>query len=277
MKQIVTSPNSHSEATYSRYGMLLVKLLFFFLIASAAQAELFIHQLKHQPAAQVIPIIQPHLAAETSITAKGFKLFVNGTKQDNQKVLNILKMIDTKLKEYLVEVKILNHQMNNDELNRIKISANAQSTRLQVKRHTIEANQSYGDNFVLRMIENYQAFVKTGESFPDNQVQSQYGHLLPSTGRTKISSGFYLTIQQTGDEIVAINISAQQQSRQSQDARSINSSSTSTRINGVIGKWTLIASNAGQRSNQTSKSYSAHSKASNKRWYYVRVNNALSE
>ncbi len=253
------------------------KLIFWFLILNVQMlhAELFVHQLQHQPATNVIPVIQPHLSKQASMTAKGYQLFVNGTEQDNLKVLSILQMVDTKLRQYFVEVKILNHQMDRYQLGATNIKLSNQSNEANIKSYQTQSNQTNGDNFSLQATENYQALVTTGESFPTSQVINQYGHLLPSPGRTTISSGFYITVQQTAPQMVALSVSAQQQNRRVNNSRSIISSSASTRVNGKLGKWILIASNARNSSLGNTKRYTTNSKASKQRWYYVRVNEII--
>ena len=236
-----------------------------------ATAELFVHQLKHQLAAKVIPVIQPHLSTQTSMTAKDYQLFVNGTKKDNQKVIDILQMVDTKTREYLVEVKILDQEMNRHEQNISKAELNKQSSNASIRRFQTQSNQKANSNFSIRTIENYQALISTGESFPNNQINSQYGHLLPSNGRTNIKSGFYIAVQQTGATTVSLSVSAQQQSRQTTNNRSVNASTASTKISGELGKWIFIASNASKSSLRSTKRYTTDSRASKTRWYYVRV------
>jgi hypothetical protein len=257
----------------------IFSLMIVFLLMSiqTLHAELFVHQLHHQPAANIIPVIQPHLSTETSITAKGFQLFVDGSKKDNQKVINILQTLDTKLKQYFIEVKILNHEMDRYQLNATNIKIANQSGEVKIKRHQTQNHQTNGDNYSLRTTENYQALVTTDETFPTNQVINQYGHLLPSSGKTTINSGFYITVQQTGPQIVALTVSAQQQNRQVNNNRSINSSSASTRVSGKLGKWLLVASNANHSSLGSSKRYTTNSKASKQRWYYIRVNELAGE
>lgn len=255
------------------FRLLLALMLFSIQLVSA---ELFIHQLKHQPAQSVIPAIQPHLSKQTSISAKGFQLIVNGSVNDNLKIISILEMLDTKLRQYFVEVKILNQQMQQQQLSGSSITIDDKSTEVRLNRYQTQGHQSNGDNFSMQATENYQALVNTGESFPTNQVVNQYGHLLPSSGRTTISSGFYITVQQTAPQMVSLTVSAQQQNRQVNNSRSINSSSASTRVTGNLGNWILIASNANRSSLGTSKRYTTNSKSSKQRWYYVRVN-ALSD
>jgi len=249
------------------------------ITSELVRAELFVHQLQHISASNAIPLIQPHLSRESRLTSKGFQLFLSGTEEDHQTVLDIIKVIDIKLKEYFVEVKILNHKMDDHQFNSNKNDLDKKTNHAKIKRFRLDDNRNANNHFNLRMTENYQAFVSTGESFPENKVVSQYGHLLPSSGRTKISSGFYMLVQQnstgsrTENKQITVRISAQQQQKVNSN-QSINSSSTSTKYAGVKGKWILIASNAEQKEALSNKRYTPHSKSSKERWYYVRVSDA---
>jgi len=266
--------NRENQSLKIGFGLLLVMLL---INTQLVRAELFIHQLKNQPAQNIIPAIQPHLSKQTSISANGFQLLVDGIPQDNQKVISLLQILDSKLRQYFVEVKILNQQMQQHQLSSSKMAIDNKSTQVKLNRFQAQGYQSNGDNFSLRTTENYQALVNTGESFPSNLAISQYGHLLPSSGRTNINSGFYITVQQTSPQTVSLSVSAQQQNRQVNNSRSIDSSSASTRVVGDLGKWILVASNAKRSSLGNSKRYTTNSKASKQRWYYVRVNAVLDE
>ena len=259
----------------------LIKLIGLFslylMTVGFAHADLFIHQLKHQPASSAIPVIQPHLSSDTRITAKGFQLFVSGSKEDNDKIISILKIIDTQTREYLIEVRILDHRMQNPQPNSTRLNKHNQSTNIEIRHYQIKSSDQSNHLFTLRVIENHQAFVSTGESFPSNQIQSQYGHLLPTTGRTNVTSGFYLIVHGQGNEDVSLSLSAQQQQRQSGYGQSITSSSTSTKVSGKKGNWILVASNTNNSQSKSSRSYRTSSKKNKERWYYIRVSDSVSQ
>lgn len=251
-------------------------------ISGLARAELFVHQLQHLSASNAIPSIQPHLSKESTLTSKGFQLFLSGSEKDNLKLKEILKAIDVKLGEYLVEVKILNQQMDAHQFNS---TINKLEPRKKIKRLQLDDKNTTNTYFNLRMTENYQAFIATGESFPEHKVVAQYGHLIPSSTREKVSSGFYMLVQSNSSsssdsysdsQEITVRVSAQEQQVIKGD-NSIGSSSTSTKFSGVKDKWILIASNAKQRKATLNKRFSTNSQSgrSNKeRWYYVRISDA---
>jgi len=275
------SPQRHRVHRGKAYGFKIIYICFLLLITSGVvRAELFVYELKYQTAGNAISLIQPHLSKDASITAKEFQLLVNGTQEDNQKVIDILNVIDIKLNEYSVEVKILDHKMDAHQFNSTKTKVGDETVRKKFKQFHLDNdrninNRNANNHFNIRMAENYQAFISTGESFPDNQVVSQYGHLLPSSGRTKISSGFYMLIQQNSTisaRQIAVRVSVHQQ--QIDSSQAFNSSSASTKFAGELGKWILIASNADHKTANSNKRYSTNSKTNKQRWYYVRVTDA---
>jgi len=250
-------------------------------ISGFARAELFVHQLQHLSASNAIPSIQPHLSKESNLTSKGFQLFLSGSEEDNLKLKEILKAIDVRLSEYLVEVKILNQQMDEHQFNTTRIKL---EPRKKIKRLQLDDKNTTNVYFNLRMTENYQAFVATGESFPEHKVVAQYGHLIPSSTREKVTNGFYMLVQSnsgsdSNNRAVTVRVSAQEQQVIKGD-NSIGSSSTSTKFSGVKDKWILIASNARQRKATSNKRFSTNNQSgrSNKeRWYYVRISDANTE
>jgi len=268
------SPQRHRVNRENHSRCKILSFCFILLISSGlVRAELFVHQLKHQSAINTIPLIQPHLSKQSSLTAKDFQLFLSGTKEDNQKVIDILQAIDIKPSEYFVEVKILKHKMDDHQFNLVKNELNNLNRKTKINKIQLDNHQNASNHFNLRMTENYQAFIATGESFPDHKIISQYGHLLPSSGRTKTSSGFYMLIQPSSapkDERITVRVSAQQQQKIN-SAQQLESSYASTKFSEVKGKWILIASNAEGKTSLSDKRYSTNDQSSKERWYYVRV------
>lgn len=246
----------------------------FMLITNQVAAEVFIHQLKHQPAEKLISIIQPHLSKQSTLSASGFKLIVSGSKSDEAMVTRMLSDLDTPFKEYIVQLRITsvpidqNHSQNQTQ---IKGSSESTSTTTIVKKYRTDDMLADDNEFTVRLIENYQGYINTGETYPEVKIVSQYGHLIPTTSRKKIQSGVYINVSPIGEQNVGVKASAYQQQRQSTDLRNTNTSSTSSRIVTKLNSWALLASTENTSSHSSKNRYTTKSSSHKNRYYYVKV------
>ena len=231
---------SLKSASYQKYFLIFLAICL--NLNTSFAAEVYSHQLTHQPAEPLIPVIQPHLSDKAKLTANGFKLFVSGTEKDNNTVSRLLAGLDIPFKEYLVELQIAKEQLNLTAKNQLDQNKQTGIRENKNKRLSIGPAGSNTNHFKLRVIENFQAFITTGESFPDTKLISQYDQFIPSNGRRKVNSGFYLTVTQSENSTVQLMASAFQQQTQVRDNRNVNLSSTSSQIKANLNEWTLLAS-----------------------------------
>lgn len=242
------------------------------LCLTNVKAELYDHQLQFQPAADAIVFVQPHISAETTLSTKNNLLIVNGSKQDNEKVTRLLQLFDVATRQYKIEVRILDHPMKRITDSQTVITRSERLEEIKVIRYQLQSTDRNNHFYEIRALENQQAFVSTGESFPDNQIQDQYSQLLPSTGKTNIANGFYIIVTAQGEQQILISVSAQQQTRQYRYGQTIASSSTSTKARATIDQWALVASTSRDSQLNNTKRYRTSSLKAKQRWYYVRVN-----
>lgn len=266
----------------------MIKLKFYFplwllVFSYSANATLHTFTLKHRQAADIIPIIQPLLLSTTTITGQGFELFIDGDENEKQKVMKMLGKIDTAATQYHVEVRILDSPMSASQLsqNHLEKTVNQDQPPVKIIKYHSQISDPKHHLYNITVIENTQAFVATGENFPNNQLQNSYGSFIPTTGRTQLNNGFYLIVSRQGVQQVVISLSAQQQQRQSQYGSSVTSSTTSTKIRASLRQWVLVASSEkqsnltrSQQSRSTSLSstrYKTTDRKNQSRWYYIRV------
>lgn len=244
-------------------------LCLLFIFSFSANAELYIHQLKFVQANQVIPVIKPHIDNSASLTGKDFKLFANVSKKDNEKIQAMLQVLDKKLEQYRVEVKIKNRKLDNWELKATRIHVGSQSSRAHIKRYSNSQSNNSDKHFQIMVLSGQPGFVNTGESFQTHQLVQQYQQFVPKTGYRKTTSGFYVTVRPTGKNQVKLDISAQTQQRKKYST-SVASSATTTQVSGQTGEWILLATTGNHQSEQNNTTYSSQNRR-NKRWYYARV------
>ena len=235
-------------------------------------AEMFIHELKYQQAAQIIPVIKPHLEPNSVISSKDNKLFIQSTQAEYNKILSMLKMLDKKPGEFFVEVKILNRKLDDWEVKGARIVASGRQVEGKITRYQSSDSRDNEKRFSLRLTEGYQGFVNTGESFVTNQLVNHYGSFIPQTSNKKVSSGFYVTVHNANDTQVRVAVSAQAQNRKTKNSQTIDHSAATSFINGTKGHWLLLATTNEAQAQTNSRRYKTQSSSSDKRWYYLRVN-----
>lgn len=244
------------------------------LSLTTLKAEIYFHQMKYLTAAQIIPIIKPHLKSETGITAKGFQLIIQSSPEEYKKIKQIVSTLDKKPGEYLAEVRIINRQLTEQELQHTQVSisyqpASKNSVHIQSKHYQSGKNNKNDRRFTLRITENNQGFVNTGESFPTHQLVRRYDSFVSKPIQQKVSSGFYIRINQLPNNDIRVAIKTYSQSRDR--TKSIQQSSADIVANGAKNTWILLASTGETKTSHHSKDYSSERRQSDKQWYYLRV------
>jgi len=230
------------------------------------------YQLNYLQASQVINVIQPHLSKDSILTGKGNILFAETSVESNQTIISMLQMLDKEQQQFLVEVKILNHKLDDWERKATKIIKGSSNKPVQNKRYSTKSMEKSARFFQLRLIEGYQGFINTGESFPTNHLLLKHNKFLPQTSYRKTSSGFYVKVRGVEKDRVILNISAQAQQRQN-GSTAISNSESSSQITANKSEWTLLSATEGNRQGDNRKHYNVSSIQDNKHWYYIRVTN----
>ena len=246
----------------------LVTIFIAVFASSSLHAELFIYQLKHQQAEMIIPVIQPHLTDEQVITSKLNQLFIQSSESDYQKILPLIEQLDTAIKQYRVEVKILNRKLDTWELSGAQINVANDKVSGQVKRYQTGSSRKDNQVYSLKVMEGAQGYIHTGESFLTHSLTQHYKSFIPQGGQHKVTSGFYVQVQSSADNKVRVDVSAKAQKRR---AQSIQSSGANTSVVGELNHWLLLASIDNKEQSQSNRNYSSSNSRSNKRWYYLKV------
>lgn len=252
-------------------SILLVTIVF----SQNVVAKMFVHQLKHQTAEHVLPVITPHLDSQTKITTKDNTLFIQASEKEYEKIQAMLKMIDKPRGEYMVDVWILNRKLDHYETQSTKVQANNRVFRGKVTRYQTDQSSNNEKRFSLRVSEGYPGFVNAGESFFSNELVNHYGKFIPQTRNHKISSGFYVAINEAGENQVAVKVSAKAQSRSKSNNTNHQGTAVSNTVNGEKGSWILLASINADKSSQQNTAYRTQRQRANKRWYYLRVSDII--
>lgn len=256
--------------------IILLKILLVTLcLLPDVAAKMYTHQLQHQSAEQVLPSIRPHLSSNTKISAKGNTLFIDTTEKEYEKIQQMLNMIDKPRGEYMVDVWILNRKLDQYETQSAELRAKNRVFKGQSKRYQTQSSDKDEKRFSLRLSEGFSGFVNAGETFFTNKLVNHYQEFIPQTSKHKVNSGFFVIVNEAGQNRVKVRLSAQAQTRNNPNNAQRRESKVSNMVTGVKGNWILIASINADNKTQQSKSYTTQSRRETKRWYYLRVSDII--
>lgn len=238
--------------------------------AVLAQTVLEVIPLRYRQAAEVIPIIQPVLAREGSVSGYQGQLVVRTTPANLEEVKRILAVVDAAPRQLLISVR--NESTGERSRSEVDVSARfgGEHARVvippasrdprggsvevgggddRVRVHALEGH-SVGrerDTQTVRVMEGREAFVRAGQSAPVRERQVQrtvvggrvVEQVVESTQYRDVGSGFYVLPRLSGDR-VTLDISQQREalSRGASGAASVQGMVTT--VSGRIGEWMEI-------------------------------------
>ena len=248
-------------------GMLLV------LLASAAvqaqQTVLEVIPLRYRTVAEVIPIIQPMLAREGSVSGFQGQLVVRTTPANLEEVKRILAGLDTTPRQLLITVRQDAEDSRSSNEAQISGSVGGEHGRVtvpgdrdprggnivlrdgddNVRLQVLEGSGSRSDRGTqsVRVMEGREAFVRVGQSVPVRERQVQRSvvggrvveQVVDTTQYRDAATGFYVLPRVTGDR-VTLDISSQRETLSKQARGGVNVQSIVTTVSGRLGEWMEI-------------------------------------
>lgn len=256
-----------------------------FCVAGAALSQatvLEVLPLRYRTAQEVIPIIQPMLAREGSLSGLQNQLIVRTTPANLEEVKRILASIDTAPRQLVITVRQdadVDRSRSSAEVSgsvggeqgRITISPRGRDPRGgtvviregddQVRARVVENRSVESDRNTqsVRVMEGREAFVGVGQSLPvrDRQVRrvvingQVVDQVVDSTQYRELTTGFYVLPRLAGDRVM-LDISPQRETLSRQVPGAVNVQSVVTTVSGRLGEWMEIGGIAQDASGQQS-------------------------
>jgi len=237
--------------------------------AHAQNAVLEVIPLRYRMAEEVIPIIQPMLAREGSVSGFQGQLVVRTTPANLDEIKRILASLDTAPRQLLITVRQdadVDRSRSASEVSgsvggdqgrvtvpggrdprggSIVLREGDDSVRLQV----LEGSASQGDRNTqsVRVMEGREAFVRVGQSMPVRERQVQRSvvggrvveQVVETTQFRDAATGFYVLPRVSGDR-VTLDISPQRETLSKPPHGGVSVQSMVTTISGRLGEWMEI-------------------------------------
>ena len=248
-------------------GLLLVALAS--IAAHAQSTVLEVIPLHYRMAEEVIPIIQPMLAREGSVSGFQGQLIVRTTPANLEEIKRILASLDTAPRQLVITVR------QESEVERSRSSAEVSGSvggdhgrvtipgsgdtrggnvvlrdgddRLRVNVLEGSGNERDRSEQTVRVMEGREAFVRVGQSVPVRERQVQrtvvggrvVEQVVESAQYRDVASGFYVLPRVSGDR-VTLDVSSQRESLSRRQGGSVNVQSLVTTLSGRLGEWMEI-------------------------------------
>jgi type II/III secretion system protein len=227
--------------------------------------------LRYRQAGEVIPIIQPMLAREGSVSGYQGQLVVRTTPANLQEVKRILAALDTAPRQLLITVRDAAAVERSRSQTDISVNAGTDNARVvippasrdprggsvtagggddRVRVQAVEGRSVEGDSGTqtVRAMEGREAFVRSAQSAPVRERQVQrtvvggkvVERVVESTQYRDVASGFYVLPRLSGDRVM-LDISQQREAlRGASGVASVQGLVTT--VSGRMGEWMEIGS-----------------------------------
>ena len=205
--------------------------------ALAQQTVLEVIPLRYRAAAEVIPVIQPLLPREGSVSGFQGQLVVRTTPANLEEIKRILASLDTAPRQLVITVRQDVDSARSRSAAEISGSVGGDHGRVTVP----GSRDTRGGNVVLREGDDHVRL----QAFEGSSSQSDRGtqSVRVLEGREVFlrdaASGIYVRPRITGDR-VTVDVSAQRESLSAQPHRGVNVQGVVTTVSGRLGEWIEI-------------------------------------
>ena len=216
-------------------------------------------QLQHRPSNEIIPIVQPMLAPDASVTGSGYKLFIKSTPENLDQIKALLKDID-------IDPNLLRIYVSMGDPSGSSPAKGRQSTRTEThgsieigspdtksddeltvgddrkkfdtRIYQTEKSKNKPGIQVMSVTEGYWASISMGQSIPFvTRTRNPDGTVTESVTYQQILTG-YQVMPRIHDDTVTLAIRPFQQS--TPDNTSIETTEMQTTVTGKLGEWIYI-------------------------------------
>jgi len=253
-------------------GRWLAGLISVALVSLTVQAQntvLEVIPLRYRMAQELIPIIQPMLAREGSVSGFQGQLVVRTTPANLEEIKRILASLDTAPRQLVITVRQESDVARSTSNAEVSGSVGGDHGRVtipgsggtrggnvvlrdgddQLRVNVLEGTSSETDRSeqTVRVMEGREAFVRIGQSAPVRERQVQrtvvggrvVEQVVEGAQYRDVASGFYVLPRVSGDR-VTLDVSSQRESLSRRSAGNVKVQSLVTTVSGRLGEWMEI-------------------------------------
>jgi len=244
------------------WTQLLCVLVIGLMAAVASAQSLEVIELKHRPAAEIIPAIQPLIAPGGAVSGKDYTLFVRTTSSNLAEIRRVVAQLDRAQRQLLVSVRTATRQ----EIERegIAVSGELSTRGARARVSGVDANEQVerGGIASVAVLEGNSALIDNGSSVPIVTAVIGGGGRRPWIGAQTeyrdLPNGFLVTPRVNGETVV---LDIEQRSDAMRGGR-IETQRVQTQVSGRLGEWIPLGGvSSTSTTNQrgiAGRSYSTH-------------------
>jgi len=249
--------------------------------AVAQETVLEVIALRYRTAQEVIPILQPMLAREGSVSGFQGQLIVRTTPANLEEIKRILASVDTAPRRLLITVthdaEVARREQSSEVSGRIgggearvvvpgsgerrggSVVIRDGDNRVRARGFEGVSTGSDRNTHSVQVLEGREAFIRVGQSLPVRERQVRrtvvggqvVEQVVDSTQYRDISTGFYVLPRVSGER-VTLDVSPQRETLSRGIPGGVNVQSAVTTVSGRLGEWMEIAGIAQDSSGQQS-------------------------
>jgi len=247
-------------------------MLLWSICSAHAADSLHIIELKHQPAADVAPVVQPLLRPDEALSATGYRLIVRATDARAAEIEKLVRQIDVERRQLMLTVRQTsattsdssNHGVSGEvevgKRGRVVVPAPSEPNRggVTVRRDGIEyrgqnrsTTGSSEQTHQLRVLDGTVAYIRSGQSIAQVQrILSLSGGrpvIIQGVALQDVTTGFEVRPQVRGD-MVQLDITPHLATVADARRGLVNFQDLRTTVNVRIGDWVDLGQILGTRS-----------------------------
>jgi hypothetical protein len=226
---------THSIRTVSR--LLAVAFSIGLMSVAAFAQSLEVIQLKHRPAQELIPALQPLIAQGGALSGQEYTLFVRTTSANLAEVRRVVAQLDRAPRQLLVSVRTAARQQMEREGIAVQGELSTQGSSAKVTGVDRRSHLDSGSLTSVAVLEGHSALINNGSSIPIvTAVAGGTGRrpwLAAQTEYRELPNGFLVTPRVNGESVI-LDI---QQRADSVRGDTIETQQLQSQVSGRLGEW----------------------------------------
>lgn len=268
---------------------------------AAAQTTVEVIPLKYRQADQIIPVIQPLLSRDASVSNFQNQLVIRATPAELAQVKSVLASLDTPPRRLLITVRQNADATGSRREAEVSGSIGSDQARVTVpgsgsreggnvvlrdgddrlRARVVDSQQAGSERIAqtVQVLEGYSAFIRVGESRPVRNRQvvrtmvngQMVDRVIESTDYVEAATGFNVRPRLQGER-VTLDIDPQRETFNDQRRGAVNVQRVVTTVSGRLGEWMDLGSIGEERSDDRSQILgSSSARSSDRRGVQVKV------
>lgn len=202
--------------------------------ASTASDAMEVINLRHRPAEEIIPLIEPLIGADGAVTGRDSQLLVRTSAAKLAQIKAMMNQLDRRPAQLVITVEHGSHHV-------LTRRGEALAEKAEARVHSTERQDEDTRRHSVRVTEGHEAFIATGQDVPSAASASDvvHGSGVASPGSVayrSVRSGFLVLPRIHGDT-VTLTLTPQWMEPQPNRAGVIDIEAASTVVSGKLGEW----------------------------------------